>query len=118
MTINFRRPLAITLILAAAVSPAGIALVRADSPGGLFLDLDEGGAAVVRPPSAQAKARIATPPAIPSEDIATAIKEGAQPVGTAVILAYHGELYIMPDKQIGKRMASEMVMNPAPRSRN
>ena len=118
MIINFRRPLAITLILAAVVSPAGIALVRADSPGGLFLDLDDGGAAVVRPPSAQAKARIAKPETIPSEDIAAAIKEGAQPVGAHVILVYHGQLYVIPDKQLGQRMASEMVMKPASPSRN
>ncbi len=39
-------------------------------------------------------------------------------MGTAVILAYHGELYITPDKQVGKRMASEMVMGSAPRSRD
>ncbi len=118
MTINFRRPLAMTLILAAVVSPAGIALVRADPPGGLFLDLDDGGAAVVRPPGAQAKARIAKPETIPPADITEAVKEGALPVGTSVILAYHGELYIIPDKQLVGKMASEMVMGSAPRSRD
>ncbi len=90
MTINFRRPLAMTLILAAVVSPAGIALV----------------------------ARIAKPETIPPADITEAVKEGALPVGTSVILAYYGELYIIPDKQLVGKMASEMVMGSAPRSRD
>lgn len=111
MTITLHRRLAMTLILAAALSPAGMALVRADSPGGLFMDLDEGAAVVARPATTEAKARIMKPATLPSDEVAAAIREGAQPVGTHVILAYRGQLYIVPDKQVGDKMVSELVMH-------
>ena len=110
MRIDLRPRLEIALI-AAALSVAGIASVHADSPGGLFIDLDDGGAAVIRPPTAQAKAHIAKPAAIPDADIVAAIKEGALPADTTLIVAYQGQLYVVPDRLIRNRMASEMVMN-------
>jgi hypothetical protein len=117
MTINLRRRLALSLIFAAAMSAAGIAITRADSPGYLFMDLDNAGAAVARPPSDQTKARIHGHTAKLSEDIAAAIADGAQPVGPSIIMAYRGQLYIVPDKQLGDgKMASEHVMGSALRS--
>jgi hypothetical protein len=116
MTVKVPRRLALSLIFAAAASAAGIVITRADTPGYLFMDLDEGGAAVARPPSDQTKARIHGNTAKLSEDIAAAIANGAQPIGASIILAYRGQLYIVPDKQLEDgKMASEHVMGPASR---
>jgi hypothetical protein len=113
------RRLALTLGFVAAVSAAGIAITQADPPGDLFMDFDNNSAALVHPPHDQAKARISRPVAKLDDDVAAAIAAGAQPVGSSIILAYRGQLYIIPDKQLeGGKMVSQMVMGAAARASN
>jgi hypothetical protein len=104
------------LIFAAAASPAGSPIALADSPGSYFMDFDDSSAVVVSPPSDQARARISGPPSTLSEEVAAAIADGVQPLGPSIILAYHGQLYIVLDKQLAGSMASERAVNPAPRA--
>jgi hypothetical protein len=118
MTIRLSRRLAMRLGFGAAASAAGATITRADPPGYLFLDLDDNSASVVHPPRDQARARISKLPAKVSDEVATAIVEGAQPVSSSsVVLAYRGHLYIVPDKQLeGGKIASEMVTRAASRA--
>jgi hypothetical protein len=81
------------------------------------MDFDDSSAAVVSPPSDQARARISGPRSTLSEEVAAPIADGAQPLGLGIIRAHHGQLYFVPDKQLdGGKMASERVMDPAPRA--
>ena len=113
MTIRHSRQLALLVVLAAAASGLGVALTWADPPGFLFMDINNDQALVVQQPHEQAAARIFKQPTKLTDDLASAIAAGAQPVGDSVILAYQGRLYILPDKQVGQHMATHMVMGAA-----
>ena len=116
MTIEFSRRFAVMGVLAAIASAAGMAITWADPPGYLFMDIDNNHAMVVQPPKDQTIARIFKQPTKLSDDLASAIAAGAQPVGDSVILAYRGQLYILPDKEVkmgGGHMATHMVMGAA-----
>jgi len=113
--IKLSRRLAMLFGFAAAASAAGVAVTRADVPGELFLDLDENNASVVSPPRDQARPRISKLPAKLSDEDTAALVAGAQPVGACnIIVAYRGQLYIVPDKQLASgKMASVTVMEAA-----
>lgn len=84
---------------------------RADAPGYDFMELNNNSAMVAQVPHQQATARISHLPTTLSDDVAAAIAKDAEPVGTDnIILAYKGQLYILPDKDLGGgRMASRAV---------
>lgn len=103
--------------LAAAATGAGTDAARADSPGSLFLDFNDNSASMVETPqhAGQPKPRITKAPVKLSEDAAAAIVAGAQPCADCnIIVAYKGQLYIVPDKKLNDTgMASDMVMKAA-----
>jgi hypothetical protein len=116
MNLKFSRQLAAAALLGATAIGVGTAITRADTPGFLFMDINNNQALVVQPPKDQTTARIFKQPAKVTGNLAAAIAAGAQPVGDSVILAYEGKLYILPDKKInmgGEHMASHMVMTAA-----
>lgn len=105
------RQLLLLVILAAAAAALGAVVTHADPPGYLFMDIDNSHAMVVQ--HSQNVARIFKQPTKLPDDMASAIAAGAQPVGDSVILVYDGKLYILPDKQVGRHMATHMVMSAA-----
>lgn len=106
--------LTLPVVLAAAASAFGAAITWADPPGYLFMSINNDDALVVQSSREQMPARIFKQPAKLPEDLASAIAAGAQPAGDSVILAYHGQLYILPDKKVqGDHMATHMVMGAA-----
>ena len=115
MTIRFSRHLAVITLVAAAASAAGIAVTWADTPGYLFMDIQDNSALVLHPPREQAMAQISKQPTQLPDDLASAIADGAQPIGAShIILAYHGQLYLLPDKAVKDgHMASHMVASMA-----
>jgi hypothetical protein len=113
MAIKLPRHLALIVVSAAAGSVIGTAITWADPPGYLFMDIKNNDALVVQRPHDQVTARIFKQPAKLPDDLAAAIAAGAQPVGDDVILAYKGQLYILPDKDIKGHMATHMVMAAA-----
>ena len=113
MTPKLSRRVALMMVLAAAASALGTAITRADPPGYLFLDINDGHVLVVQKPHDQMAARIFKEPAKLPDDIADRIAADAQPVGDHMIVAYKGQLFILPDKKLGEHMATHMVMNAA-----
>ncbi|HUH84874.1 MAG TPA: hypothetical protein VLX85_09695 [Stellaceae bacterium] len=113
MTPWLSRRVALTIFLAAAASALGTAITRADPPGYLFMDINDGQALVVQQAHDGMAARILKQPATLPDDMADRITAEAQPVGDHVIVEYKGQLYILPDKKVGKHMATHMVMNAA-----
>ena len=77
------------------------------------MDINNDQALVVQKPHDQMTARIFKQPTKLPDDICAAIAEGAQPVGDDVILVHNGQLYILPDKKVGERTATQMVMSAA-----
>lgn len=57
-------------------------------------------------------AQISRQPTTLPDDLASAIGDVAQPLGSSnIILAYRGQLYVLPDKALKEgHMASHMVM--------
>jgi hypothetical protein len=114
MTPRLSRRVALMTFLAAAAAALGTAITRADPPGYLFMDINDGHALVVQKPHDQMTARIFKEPAKLPDDMATRIADGAQPVPVDhLIVVYQGQLYILPDKKVGEHMATHMVMNAA-----
>ena len=114
MTPKLSRRVALMVVLAAAASALGTAITRADAPGYLFMDINDGDALVVQKPHDQMTARIFKQPAKLPDDMADRIAADAQPVPVDhLIVAYKGQLYILPDKKVGEHMATHMVMNAA-----
>lgn len=115
MTSKLFQRLALAAISTAVVLAGGSAITRADPPGYLFMDIGDNHALVVQPPRDQALARISKQPAKLGDDIASVIASDGTPVGAnGIILVYHGQLYILPDKDLGGgTMASHMVMRSA-----
>ncbi|HZB92805.1 MAG TPA: hypothetical protein VE397_15265 [Stellaceae bacterium] len=103
--------------LAAAATGAGTATGRADPPGSLFLDFENNTASMVQTAQdiGQPRPRITKAPAKLSETVAANIVAGAQPIGKChIIVAYQGQLYIVPDKQLAdSNKASDMVVKAA-----
>ena len=81
---------------------------RADVPGYEFMDFPERMALVIGPTMTEAGH---APKAVISEGSAAALTAGQQPVsGNQIVLFYHGQVYIVPDKQMESgQMASDMV---------
>jgi hypothetical protein len=117
---NPYRLLALSALATAVAFTAGTAITRADPPGYLFRDIDNNHALVVQPPRDQALARIFKEPTKLPDEVASAIVEGATPLDdSGIILAYHGRLYILPDKDLGAgTMASHTVMKHASAAAN
>ena len=114
MTPKLSRRVALMMFLAAAASALGTAITRADPPGYLFMDINDGHALVVQKPHDQMTAQIFKQPAKLPDDIADRIAAGAQPVPVDhLIVEYKGQLYILPDRKVGEHMATHMVMNAA-----
>jgi hypothetical protein len=119
MKIRLGRHLALVVLSAAAASVIGTAITRADVPGLAFIDINNNDALVVQPPHDKVSAQMSKQPAKLSDDLAAAIVAGAQPVdGNDVIIVYKGQLYIVPDKKIKDRMATEMVVSAGAPSRS
>lgn len=120
MTITRSRQLAFMTVGAVVALGAGTVITRADVPGYLFMDIDNNHAMVVNAPRDQGPARISKEPTNLPDDIAAAIAADGKPIGpNHIILAYHGQLYILPDKDLGAgKMASHMVMNAAAHASN
>lgn len=115
MTSKFSRHLALTAVATIVALAAGVAVSRADPPGYLFMDIADNHALVVQPPREQTIARISKQPTRLPNDIARVIAADGEPVGAnRIIIAYHGQLYILPDKDLGGgKMASHMVASNA-----
>ena len=110
MTPKLSRQVALMVVVAAAASALGAAITRAGPPAYHFIDINNDQALVVQKPHDQTAARISKQPAKLTDDLAAKIAAGAQPVGDDVILVYKGQLYIVPDKEVGEHMATQMVM--------
>jgi len=109
------RHLALTAVATIVALAAGVAVSRADPPGYLFMDIADNHALVVQPPGEQTMARVSKQPTRLTDDFAAAIAADAEPVGAnRIIIAYHGQLYILPDKGLGGgKMVSRMVTRNA-----
>lgn len=80
------------------------AMAWADTPGYEFMTFQDGMCLLMDGTGQATKGKI-------SEEDAKAITAGAQPVsGSSIILMYHGQIYIVPDKRLADgRMASDVV---------
>ena len=113
MTTTLSNQLVPMAIVIACASIVGAAVTWADPPGYLFMDINNDQALVVQKPHDQMKARISKQPTLVPDDLAAAIVADREPVGDDVILVYRGQLYIVPDKEIKGRLATQMVMSAA-----
>ena len=120
MTRKLFQHLALGAASAVVVLAAGTAITRADPPGYLFMDIDNNYAMLVQAPHDQALARITRQPAKLDDDVASAIAKDGTPVGANnIILVYQGQLYVLPDKDLGTgKMASQHVMMRASNATN
>jgi hypothetical protein len=85
---------------------------RADVPGYEFMDFPDRMALVIGPSMTDAGH---APKAVISERSAAALTAGQQPLsGNQIVLFYHGQVYIVPDKPMENgQMASDMVKTKA-----
>lgn len=113
MTTTLSNQLVPMAIVIACASVVGATVTWADPPGYLFMDINNDQALVVQKPHDQLTARIFKQPTQLPDDVAAVIAAGRDPVGDDVILVYRGQLYIVPDKEIKGRLATQMVMSAA-----
>jgi hypothetical protein len=93
------------LALTTALLLLGAGAALADVPGYEFMMFPEGMAMVVDQTGKASKAKI-------SEDTARTLTADAQRFSNSgILLVYHGQLYFVPDKQLGNgQMMSTMVL--------